>query len=476
MPRIKQDDARQILWRRGILRWKLRDYQVKLYDAIKANKKKRFVVNCSRRWGKTFVMCVLAVEAAIRTKTTNPRIKIATSTAKNLEEFILPAMQLILEDCPPEVWGGWTDGYMRSKKKFLFPNNAEIQLIGLDKDPDGGRGSYCDMYILDEAGYIRALPYLISSVISPMMLGRPGAKLSIISTPSSSPAHPFEEICQKAIKDDYYAEYNIFDNTSITEEERDRIRAEDCETESDWLREYMCQHVVDENLAIIPEWTTQYEQPFGRPEYFTHLHRYVGMDLGVKHDLTAILFGFWDPKVKTLFIEGECHINGPKMTTVALKDLVRAKEKELWDGLGDPYRRVSDSDNPLLIQDLGTIHALYFKATGKDELHAMVNEVRELVKNGRIIINPECKMLIGCLRAGIWNKQRKSFERNSVFGHFDHLAALIYLVRNIDRYSDPVPSHSDVTPQTHYIKPGFGKDEHQKSKQLAQILNLTYKK
>jgi phage terminase large subunit-like protein len=473
VPKYKKEDAQEILWRRGVLKWKLRDYQVKLYSAISECERNRYVVNCARRWGKSFVMSLLAVERAIQGNSST-RIKIATATAKNLEEFIIPAFRILLDDCPSDLWEGWKDGYLRSKKKFIFQNGSEIQLIGLDKDPDGGRGNYVDLYIIDEAGFVRNLPYLISSVISPMMLGREGARLYIISTPSSTPAHPFQDVCAKAIAGGYYSEYNIFDNTSITKEEAERIHEEDCETESDWLREYMCQHVVDENLAIIPEWDAKYETAPERPSYYNFLHRYVGMDLGVKHDLTALLFGYWDPKKHVLIIEDEAHINGPKMTTIALKDLIVNKEQNLWRDLPAPYRRISDNDNPLLLQDLGSLHNMYFISTGKDELHAMVNEVRELIKAGKLYVHPRCRMLIGNLRAGIWNDKRRSFERNATYGHFDHLAALVYLVRNLDRYTDPVPNLIGVHDKTHHINER--KKQVRNEAEIKKMLNLTYKK
>ncbi len=78
--------------------------------------------------------------------------------------------------------------------------------------------------------------------------------------------------------------------------------------------------------------------------------------------------------------------------------------------------------------------------TNKESLDAMVNEVRIMVGEGKIIIHPRCIKLIGCLKYGIWDKHRKEFARDKVYGHYDHFAALVYLVRNLAKHSNPIPA------------------------------------
>jgi hypothetical protein len=93
-----------------------------------------------------------------------------------------------------------------------------------------------------------------------------------------------------------------------------------------------------------------------------------------------------------------------------------------------------------MIRDFSSIHNLTFISTDKDVLEAMINEVRIMVQNGRIIIHPRCKMLIGCIKYGVWDKNKKSFARSATYGHFDHLAALVYLVRNLATNTNPIPA------------------------------------
>lgn len=434
MPQISPIKAQQALYKRGILTWKLHKGQKVIEDAYNKYFRKLFVSNCARRFGKTFWTSLKAVECAISCKNPLPRVKFAAATRTDLKEFAIPAFEQILSDCPPEIAPQWK----ASDTKYVFPHNgAEIQLIGLDKRPDGGRGNYVDLYIFEEAGFIKNLSYLYGSVVAPMTLNRPGSRVIMASTPPSTPDHDFQAFCERAQKQNSYAELNIYQNPMLAEKEIEEAHAE-CLDESEWLREYMCQFVVDKNKAIIPEWNDDCARAIERPAYFDFLHKYVAMDLGVKIDLTAILFGFYNPKVRTLYIEDEAEINGPAMTTIGLRDLVKKKERELWER-ALPYKRIADNDNRLLLQDLGYLHGLHFIPTGKDELHAMVNELRVFIKDGRLIIDPKCKKLLGCLRYGIWNDRRNSFKRSPLYGHYDHLAALVYLIRNLDQSSDPVP-------------------------------------
>jgi len=469
MPRLAKNVARAIAWERGRLLYKLNPSQKKMDAAYRGSKGKIFVANCSRRIGKTFWVCCKAIETALNCPNPYPRIVLAAATKIDLKRFILPAFEQILVDCPPDMKPVWK----ASEAKFTFPENkAEIHLIGLDKRPDAGRGQHCDLYIFEEARDISRMSYIYSSVVSPMLITRPGARTIVSSTPATSPAHPFQSFCERAQFDNSYVEITIDDNTMLTAEQKAEALAE-CLTESDKLREYYCKHVVDENLAITHEWKAEYEKDIERPGNFKYMHRYVGMDLGTKIDLTALIFGYYDRKLDKIIIEDEAEMTGPAMTTSGLKALIEDKEKEMWPEMGKPYRRVSDNDNPLLLQTLSIEHQLYFVSTGKDELKAMVDFLRILIKQGKIIVSPKCKKLLGCLRYAIWDKHRKAFGRSPVYGHFDHLAALMYLVRNVDFYTNPFPRlDPGITSDTHHIRVNEGIEDFEEILKFKKIFGL----
>jgi len=103
------------------------------------------------------------------------------------------------------------------------------------------------------------------------------------------------------------------------------------------------------------------------------------------------------------------------------------------------------------LQDLGLIHGIHFAPTSKDTLEAMVNELRLWVSRGRIVVSPRCSQIIGCLKFGVWNDHRTAWERSANYGHFDALAALMYLVRNIDQSSNPVPRLYSINDDDHFI-------------------------
>ena len=153
-------------------------------------------------------------------------------------------------------------------------------------------------------------------------------------------------------------------------------------------------------------------------------------------------------------------MTGQNTTTDLIARTIVAKEEELFRDMTEP-RRIADNNNVILLQDMSLMHGVHFAPTSKDTLLAMVNELRVFVAQGRLYVSVNCQELIGCLRAGIWNKQRNQFDVSDMYGHFDALASLIYMVRNIDQYSNPIPITSTALPSTHYIN--FEKESSEKS-------------
>lgn len=449
--------VKNILWTRNELDWKFHEGQRVIDEAYRKVTAKLFVANCARRFGKTYWIVTECLRVARSKK--RARVKIATAFLTDLEEFIIPAFESVLDDCPD----GIRPTFSQSKKKYVFKNGSEIQLIGLDRKPNGGRGNYCDLYVFDEAAYIKNVSYIYSSVVIPMTMYREGARVIMISTPPKSPDHDFKDFCIKAKRENAYVELDIFKNPMVTPAMAEEYKKE-CLTETDWRREYLCEFVTDQTLAIIPE-MIDYKYTRGpKSEHYAHLHKYVSMDLGVR-DLNVTLFAHYDfPRAK-LVIEREHVINGPTMTTPLLHRELSEIELDLWkdeDGKAiEPYKRVADNNNPLLLLDLGSIHNMFFHSTSKDDLHAMVNKLRVWVKDGRIEIDESCTLLIDSMKYGIWNEQRSEFARSKSLGHFDAIAAAMYLVRNIDESTNPIP-----------VKKGFDQVNFEENEQLNEFKKL----
>lgn len=435
------DLTKRILWLRGDLKWKLHSAQQILDQVFRDARGQLFVGNCSRQWGKSFWAVTKAIEIAIRVPKSQIRYGAAFQT--DLVDFIIPAFDKILEDAPESVRG------KKVGKFYVFPNGSRIKLVGLDKNPNGLRGNTLDLIIIDECGFVGNLDYIYKSVIIPATLHRPNCKIIFLSTPPSTPAHPFVDYVQKAEAEDSYVKLDVFTNPLITEDDIERMAFEMGGRESTtFRRECLCEFITDDDLALIPEWNDKWIQAIPRDEFYVYYHKYVGMDLGVK-DLTAAIFGYYDFKRASFIVEDELKMNGPSMNTELLVAAIRKQELDLWNNKAEPrdfngnsipYRRVSDNNWPILIQDLSMLHDLQFISTNKDNLEAMINEVRLMVQSGQILIHPRCKQLIGCLKYGVWNAKKTMFSRSTLYGHFDHLAALVYLVRNLVKNTNPIPA------------------------------------
>lgn len=424
---------REELWRRGNLQWKLHAGQKLIYKAIHASTEKLYVLNCSRQWGKSYAMATMAIELALKKE--KARIRYGAAFHTDLSEFIVPAFEKILTDCPEDL----RPIFNVQKSKYVFANGSEIKLVGVDKNPNGLRGNTLDWIVLDECGFIGSLDYVYKSVLVPSTTHRPKAKIIFISTPPSSPAHDFVTYCQKATMSGNYSKFTIFDNPMLSKEAIDLLAEQVGGYETvEFKREYLCEFIVDSRLAIVPEWSSTYCQEIDTSSKAYPLwHKYVGMDIGVR-DKTAVLFGHYNFAKATLYVEEEFTLEGYTVTTDRIAAMVKDVETARWTT--KPYRRIADNNNLVLINDLSTIHDLNFVPTDKEALEAMVNEVRLWVKAGRVIVSPACKQLLGCLEFGVWDSRRKAFDRAAAYGHFDALAALVYLVRNIDCSTNPIPS------------------------------------
>lgn len=419
-------------WLRGRLGYKLHAGQLLIRAAFDKRIGQLFVGECARQLGKSIFEAILALEKAFSKP--KAKVKIGTAFQTDLLEFIIPAFDLVMEDCPEDL----RPIFKVQGSKYILPHNkSEIKLVGLDRKPNGLRGTVIDLIILSEAGFISNLHYLFKSVIIPATTHRPDCAIVMLTTPPETPAHEFLDYVQKAEYEGSYIKLTIYDNPLIDETTIARLMSESGGPKSTtWRREYLCEHVTDQDLAIVNEWKDDYVQDLEHDVYYPFYHKYAAMDLGVK-DNTAIIFAYWDFLKAKLIVEDEYVINGPELTTKVLQDAIKAKEASLnWEKL---YLRVSDNNNPLLLQDLSFLHGLHFTATDKGSLEEMVNLLRMMVSNDQIIIHPRCKQLRGCLKYGVWDKNRSKFSQSKVYGHFDALAALVYLVRNLNKSTNPIP-------------------------------------
>lgn len=454
---ISRNEIVALLWQRGDLSWKLHAGQQVIENAYRNVNGKLFISNCARRFGKSYWGVCKVLESALKSKS---KSIVATAFQSDLVEFILPAFDEILSDCPSQL----RPVFNKARNLFVFKNGSQIKLVGLDKKPNGLRGNKLNgTILLDEAGFISNLGKIYSSVIIPATMYS-NAKVIMISTPPVSPDHDFKKFCEKAILENAYVKLTIHDNPMVTPEMIEEYRKE-CLTVSDFNREYLCAFEVDEALHIIPEFDESKHTFEGskRDEFFKYYRHYVCFDIGVV-DPSAFIYSYYDYSKQKLIIEYESELQGKDVTTENINSNL-----ELFDDYKKPFKTIADNNNYILIQDLNSRYKKIVIPVKKDELHAMISELRWQFKTDKILISKECKKLISQLQNGIWNKNKTEFARQSGH-HNDFIAALVYLIRGLNEYESPIPTTYGSTFDT--ISTQQNNEQSQSINELKKLFNF----
>ncbi len=443
-PKLSPEQAREILWNEAEVSWLLHSGQFSLYKSYFDCKEKIVVWNCSRRFGKSFALCVLAIETCL--KTPFSIVKYCCAIQNDAKNIIRPLIRQIIDTCPREL----RPIYKTQERAYVFANGSRIELSGLDGGrAESIRGGSAHLAIVDEAGLVKDLKYIIRSIILPTTTTTKG-KIVLASTPPKSPGHSFiVDFLNRARIQGNLVTKTVFDNPSVDQVELDKI-IEECGgmDSNDFRREYLCEIRVDKDFAIVPEFEDVKDKiikEWVKPPFFDG---YVAMDIGMK-DLTVVLFSYFDFRNNKLIIDDEFVINGQKFNTKTLAEGIKLKEDEnftnkLSGEMIPPYLRVSDN-NLIVIKDLWDLHGLRFLPTRKDDADAALNVLRNYIQDEKIIINPRCKTLIYHLEAGVWNKSKSSYERSGADkGHFDAIDSLKYLIRNVKFNKNPYPKYFDA--------------------------------
>ena len=425
------------LWNRGRLaEWKLRPAQLSLYDEIKSSDSKKFVVCCSRRFGKSYMMTLYAIEFALQ----NPgsKIKVAIPTAKNLRLINKPIMADIMKDCPTHL----RPRYMTQDGLWRFPNGSEVILHGAENRAriENLRGTACDLALIDEGAFISELEYLVQDILLPMTLTSNG-RIVVASTPPKDPRHFFVKMMAVAKAQDSYAHRTIHDEKTVgvyCEESG----GEDSRT---WRSEYLCEILpMDEDAVVIPEWNKNEKElvkAHKRPAFFIPV---TVVDSGYL-DCTGILLAYYDFEEAKIIIEDELMVN--KKTTEEISILIKDIEKRTWGDIPVEYRVI---DAPLQqIADFSS-HGLECFPPAKTTIESMTNKLRLLVQSKGVLVNPRCKNLISQLSHAMWDNSRKKFVREDGH-HNDLLAACVYLTTHAYK-KNPFPANHGLSHHTHYIK------------------------
>lgn len=525
---MPEEERLRLLYQAGFLAWKLDPHQRRVYDEYRAweartvaelsksandnidghkERKSRglmrcFVLDIGRRWGKTFLVALIRIEDCLRNKRA---ITYATAYEKDIVEIIQPMIEDILADCPDELAPKW----VAQRGHWLFPNGSTLKLVGIDKNPRGLRGKSSDGFNVTEAGYVKNLGRTIGNVVYPQFQRRPWALLILESNAPEDPEHDFDRVfVPDARRRNAHVFRTIDDNTAISEDEKQEfIEATAAATSpEDARREYYGERYRDPKRFVIPEYDdVSCVGTVRRPNY---AKCFVAGDPGMA-DMFGLVWGYWHFELAKLVIERDwAKANAPDLEVAAV---IREYERELWgtehrepanlrherndeqpiidvhnaqrtrggllwktpftaftywDGrefVPNPARRFCDRDKRF-VANMRAEHEIAFESIDNSEPEAQANSLRTAIRRGQILIAPECTQLREHLKNAKWDEKRTKWERHPQYGHYDLVAALMYLWRNIDRVSDPNPPlHWDVASQSVGRNPGIDKYEYDHS-------------
>lgn len=473
---LTRSEALKLLWKKRVLKWQLHDVQKIMYNSIvnandetgkiEGSDEEMHVLLCSRRLGKSFLLCLISAEQCLQNK--NSIVKYICPKQKMVKTIIKPIMRTIFENAPE----GMKPEFKTNDNLFEFPNGSQIQLAGTDNgNHENLRGGYSNIWIVDEAGFCDELDYVVNSVLSPTTDTTDGFGI-LASTPSKEPDHPFiSEFVERFDMEGRLLKYTIDDNPMMTPEKIKKIedRYVGGRTNPEFRREYLCEIIRDEEDVVIPEFNAAAEKDIvkedKRPNFFDS---YVGMDIGGK-DFTVALFGYYDYLNNFVVIEDELVLKN-RQNSQAIAEGLKSKIELNW-GEKPPYLMFADNNNQILLNDLQMYHGLNFITTRKDNKEAAINRVRLMINNRELVINPRCTTLIAHLKACTWVKSKtavgyKKFARAADGSHYDAVDALIYLLRNVVYGKNPYPKgYNDLASADSFSR----KVEHTGYERLARM-------
>ena len=483
--KITKDEAIEKLWRKSELSWKLKGKQKNIYDHFKNTQDDISACLISRQFGKSFVLCLIAVEYCIK----NPGsiIKYACPQQKMVERIVKPRINEIIVDCPRDLKPSW----MTQDKVWSFPNGSEIQVAGCDGGRyDSLRGGSSHMCIVDEAAFVDELETVVFSVLSPTT-DTTGGRIFLATTPNDkNPNHDFHKFFIYPMESSgKLLKYTYLDSPLINDADKERIisRYPGRENNVKFKCEYLCIIPNVSESTVIPEFAANEENVVKEYELPDYCDFYVSADVGF-HDLTVVLFAYFDYRVNKLIIMDEYVINGPEMTTDKLHREIKHKEELLFNTkhrkLAEPYLRIMDNDLKL-INDLSRFYNMNFIPTEKHNKEQAIDTVRRWIEGGNIIIHPRCKNLRYHVKYAQWQTSKsgtfinkfKHLEGSEESGlqksHADALDALIYLVRNIQSTKNPYPKNygTTITADT-FLSPKWKNDNSEVANFMRKMMNL----
>lgn len=440
-PKIKA--AIRLGWQKGRLDYRLRRSQRAIKETWEASKSfsRKFYINSTRRLGKSSFLLHLMVEECIK----KPRVRWAffAPVKDGLLDYIEPIIETTLQDCPEDL----RPKFDKNRFMFNFSNGSSILFRGSNNQQHRvRRGLDLDGAGVDEGRDVDDLKDLIDSVIFPALFSSNGYLL-LSSTPADSFSHDLYSYYSLAEVEGWLYECDIHKAAELDPEDfpADRIAEWKKETarEDVWAREYECKWIIDSTRIAVPEWKNEFSKEYKKDIFYQFYHHYIGIDWGSK-DFTAIIFATWDFKRAKLVVEGELTFSGTAVRSDKIAEAINIMKLKLWGEDASIYRMISDSADPILINELNGHPGMNCTPVYKEKsLEAMLNQFRILVTE-KLEVSPTCAMTLSNLKSAVWDKTRTALDKDPYNHHFDHLMALVYLTRGLVPNENPIPKDYGV--------------------------------
>ena len=131
-------------------------------------------------------------------------------------------------------------------------------------------------------------------------------------------------------------------------------------------------------------------------------------------------------------------------------DLLGGRQPSEWqwydnDARGwrpNPQLRVSDCANPQFMRDMSVTYDIHIDPCTKDDLReVMVQHVRSMLKQRRVLFGPLAILSAAHVNACTWNEKRTEWVEHKTWSHFDVAATNMYGLRFWENYYqlDPFP-------------------------------------
>lgn len=410
-------------WKRGFLAWKLHEGQLAIYEKIRSFEphQKEALVFCARRFGKSTLGVVLALEDCLRKE---GQVRIIGPTIKQTISIVEPILRKMTLDAPEGL-------IKRIKSEYRwYVGSSELIIGGFDgQNITRHLGQESISIYLEESGAARSedFTYAIVEVLTPHLLHTQGMKIHL-TTPPKELNHPLiTDVLPKVKELNTYFFATIYDNPLLSDEQITAAIEESGGFETAaFKRNYLCELVKDTETLVVPQFVPS-KHTFS--EQLTQPYEWVWVvgDWGGVRDKTSILFCTFYHQI--LFVHDELifdnHTSSQEIF-IAINQIKKLRHYHFTE----PW--VIDAP-PAMTIDWWEKFRITVRIPKKQVFEEGISVLRQAFFQDKIQINERCQFLIKSCLYGRLTKNQKDFERRDDLGHCDALAALLYAYRSLPK-------------------------------------------